>query len=82
MTALEELGLFADIPVSVEVELDRMTITINQILSLEEGIVLKTGRSAGENVDIRVGDALLGFGEIVVMEERLGIRITDFVSEE
>ena len=82
MTPLEELGLFADVPISVEVELDRMAITVSRILSLESGSVLKMGRSAGENIDIRVGSVLIGFGEIVVIEERIGVRITDFVIDD
>ena len=82
MTPLDELGLFADVPISVEVELDRIEITVSQILNLETGRVLTMGRSAGENIDIRVGSVLIGFGEIVVIEERIGVRITDFVIEE
>ena len=82
MTALQSLGSFADVPVFVEVELDRMSISLEQILRLDIGSVLRMSRSAGENIDIRVAGTLLGFGEIVVIEERIGVRITDFVSED
>lgn len=82
MTPIQQLGPFADVPVSVEMELDRMILTVSSILALEMGSVVKTARSAGENIDIRIGGSLIGFGEIVVIEERLGVRITDFVSED
>ena len=45
---------------------------------MENGTVIKMSRSAGENIDIRVGGALVGFGEIVILEENMGVRITDF----
>lgn len=76
--ALESTGAMADIPLDIEVELDRKTMTVRDILALSAGSVLKMTRSAGENIDIRVGGALMGFGEIVILEERMGVRITDF----
>lgn len=82
MTALQELGPMANVPVYVEVELDRMPISMDQILKLETGSVLRMSRSAGENIDIRVAGTLLGTGEIVVIEEKIGVRITDFATEE
>jgi flagellar motor switch protein FliN/FliY len=71
-------GAFADVCVPVEVELDRKSMPISEILNLEEGSVIKMTRSAGENIDIRVGGALVGFGEIVILEDNMGVRITDF----
>ena len=68
----------AEIPLAVDVELDRKTMSMGEILKLGPGAVLKMTRSAGENIDIRVGGALVGFGEIVILEERMGVRITDF----
>jgi flagellar motor switch protein FliN/FliY len=75
---LELVGAFADVSVPVEVELDRKTMRLAEILGLEEGSVIKMTRSAGENIDIRVGGALVGFGEIVILEDNMGVRITDF----
>jgi flagellar motor switch protein FliN/FliY len=69
---------FLDVPMDVEVELDRRFLTVRQILELEPGSVIRMNRSAGENLDVRIGDALVGFGEIVVNETTTGIRITDF----
>ena len=82
MTAFEEVGHLFDIPVDVDVELDRKKMTVRDILSLEPGSVVKMIRSAGENIDIYVGGALLGSGEIVIIEEAVGVRITDFNEED
>jgi flagellar motor switch protein FliN/FliY len=78
MTAVEEVKLYLDIPLDVEVELDRRILTVRQILELDRGSVVRMNRSAGENLDVRIGGALVGFGEIVVNETTTGIRLTDF----
>jgi flagellar motor switch protein FliN/FliY len=78
MTAAEEIAHVADVPVAVEAELDRKIMTVRQILELEIGSVLWLTRSAGENLDIYAGAALFGFGEIVIIESTVGVRITDF----
>jgi flagellar motor switch protein FliN/FliY len=57
-------------------------MTVREILSLEQGAVVKMPRSAGENIDILVGGALVGSGEIVIIEETVGVRITDFNEED
>lgn len=80
-TALERVEGVADVPMPIEVELDRKVLTVRAILGLTAGSVLKMGRSAGENIDIRVGGVLMGFGEIVILEESIGVRITDFCGE-
>ena len=82
MTPLEEIAHLADVQVDVEVELGRKVMTIAEILQLEIDSVLRMPRSAGENIDIRVGGALIGFGEIVIIEDTVGVRITDFYTEE
>lgn len=78
MTAIEEMSLYLDVPLDVEVELDRRFLSVRQLLELEPGSVIRMNRSAGENLDVRIGEALVGFGEIVVNETTTGIRITDF----
>ena len=82
MTALEEIGHLADVPVYIDVELARKTMTVGEILALTEGRVIKMTRSAGENIDILVGGTLVGSGEIVIIEEAVGVRITDFIEED
>ncbi len=51
---------------------------LSEILELDEGNILEMRRSAGENIDIYVGSKLLAFGEIVIVESIMGVRITDF----
>jgi flagellar motor switch protein FliN len=81
MTPLEEIASLADVPVDIEVELDRRIMLAREVLELEEGSVIATARSAGENIDIYIGGVLCGSGEIVVIESVLGVRITDFRDE-
>jgi len=82
VTPLEEIAHVADVPIDVEVELDRKVMTIAQILDLDQDSVVRMTRSAGENIDILVGGTLIGYGEIVIIEDTVGVRITDFVPEE
>jgi flagellar motor switch protein FliN/FliY len=65
----------------VEVELDRRTIPIREVLALEAGSVIALSRAAGENVDVWMNGNLIAYGEIVVLEDKLGVRITDFESD-
>jgi flagellar motor switch protein FliN len=78
MTPQEEIRAFGDIPVEIEVELDRRVMSTREVLEMAEGSVIATTRSAGENIDIYIGGVLCGSGEIVVIENALGVRITDF----
>ena len=78
MTPQEEIRAFGDIPIEIEVELDRRMMSTREVLDLAEGSVISTLRSAGENIDIYIGGVLCGSGEIVVVENTLGVRITDF----
>lgn len=81
MQALDEILLYADIPVEIEMVLDRKTMTMGQLLELEPGSVMRLSRSAGENIDLYLADVLLAYGEVVVIENTLGARITDFAPE-
>jgi flagellar motor switch protein FliN/FliY len=78
MTPQEEIAPLGDVRVEIEVELDRRIMSAKDVLDLEEGSVIGTTRSAGENIDIYIGGVLCGSGEIVVIENTLGVRITDF----
>lgn len=78
----EKIAHLADVTLEVCVELDRKVIPMRQMLELENGSVVKLTRSAGENIDVLVGGALVAFGEIVVIEDMMGVRITDFNIEE
>jgi flagellar motor switch protein FliN/FliY len=82
MSSLEEIADFADVPIEVSVELGRRVMTIAQILELGPDSVIRMARSAGDNMDILVGGSLIGYGEIVIIEDSVGVRITDFGLEE
>ena len=81
MTPQEEIAPLGDVPVEIEVELDRRIMTTQEVLRLAVGSVIETHRSAGENIDIYIGGVLCGSGEIVVIENTLGVRITDFLDD-
>jgi flagellar motor switch protein FliN len=80
--ALNEISRFADVQVEVEAELDRRVLTVRELLELEPGSVIGMTRAAGENLDLYVGGKLVGFGEIMLIEDNIGLRITDFKSED
>lgn len=82
MSPSEQIQHIADVPVALDVELERKPMLARDILQLTEGSIIRLSRSAGENIDIRVGDTLLGYGEIVILEENMGVRITDFHEED
>jgi flagellar motor switch protein FliN/FliY len=73
-----EFAHLADLALEIEAELDRIVLSMRQVLVWEAGSVITLTRSAGENIDIRIGGSLVASGEIVVIESLLGVRITDF----
>ena len=78
MNPQEEIAPLAEVPVDIEVELDRRVMSTRDVLDWTEGSIIGTSRSAGENIDIYIGGVLCASGEIVVIENALGVRITDF----
>jgi flagellar motor switch protein FliN/FliY len=81
MNPQAEIAPMGDVPVDIEIELDRRIMPTRDILEWDEGSLIGTSRSAGENIDIYIGGVLCGSGEIVVIENALGVRITDFRDE-
>jgi len=77
-TAQEQVSHIATVPIEVEVQLDRRWIKMSEVLDFEEGSIIEMHRSAGENLDIYIGARLVAFGEIVIIENTMGVRITDF----
>ena len=69
-----------DIPVEISVEIGRTKMAIGELLSLSKGSIIELNKIAGESVDIYVNEKLLGKGDIVVVNERLGVRITEIVT--
>ncbi len=81
MKVLEAIAPLADVRVEFEVRLDEHVMSLREILQLEPGHVIRLNRSAGENIDILASGALIGSGEVVVIEDMIGVRITDFREE-
>jgi flagellar motor switch protein FliN/FliY len=82
MTPAQEVARIAEVPLDIEVELDRVPMKIGALLDLDVDSIIEMPRSAGENLDIYVGGRLIAFGELVIIENTMGIRITDFKSED
>ena len=76
------IGLILDVPLQVTVELGRTKKSIKDILELSNGSIVELDKLAGESVDIHVNGKLLAKGEVVVIDENFGVRITDIVSPE
>lgn len=72
---------FRDLPIQAAVHLDRRRIEVRQLLGLERDSIIRLDRSAGENVDLLLNGTLVGSGEIVVIDEMVGLRITDIVED-
>jgi flagellar motor switch protein FliN/FliY len=68
-----------DIPVTVRAVLGKATLQVNQLLKLGRGAVIEIDRKVGEAVDIYVNDRLVARGEVVVVEDRLGITMTEII---
>jgi len=75
----ENLSLrrFLDLPVRVTVELARKKLKVREVLNLQVDSVIEMEQSAGENVDLRLNGDVVGNGEIVVIEDMMGLRVTD-----
>jgi flagellar motor switch protein FliN/FliY len=79
-TAARDLDIVMNIPVKLNVELGRTKISIRQLLELAQGSVLELDGLAGDPMDILINGYLIAQGEVVVVEERYGIRITDIIT--
>jgi len=69
-----------DISVEISVEIGRAKMSIGELLSLSKGSIIELKRTAGEPVDIYVNEKLLGRGEIVVVSDRLGVRMIEVIT--
>jgi flagellar motor switch protein FliN len=69
-----------DVSVEISVEIGRTKMSIGDLLALSKGSIVELNRLAGESVDVYVNEKLLGKGEIVVVNERLGVRVTEIVT--
>ncbi|MFM9904714.1 MAG: FliM/FliN family flagellar motor switch protein [Pyrinomonadaceae bacterium] len=73
---------FLDLPLLLSVELGRTNLKIQEVLDLAPNSIIKLTRSTGEGVDIRADNRSLLRGEIVVIEDRAGVRISEILTEE
>jgi flagellar motor switch protein FliN/FliY len=78
----EELNLdvILDVPVTLSMEFGRTQISIRNLLKLNQGSIVELDRLAGEPLDILVNGTLVAHGEVVVVNEKFGIRLTDIIS--
>ncbi len=74
------LEIILDIPVTISMEIGRTQISIRNLLQLNQGSVVELDRLAGEPMDVRVNGTLVAHGEVVVVNEKFGIRLTDVIS--
>lgn len=79
-SALEpNLDVIMDVPVTLSLEVGRTEMSVGQLLRLTQGAVVELDRSAGEPLDVMVNGALVAHGEIVVINDKFGIRLVDVV---
>jgi flagellar motor switch protein FliN/FliY len=74
------LDVILDVPVTLSMEVGRTRIPIRNLLQLNQGSVIELDRAAGEPLDVFVNGTLVAHGEVVVVHEKFGIRLTDVIS--
>jgi len=74
------LDMILDIPVTLTVEIGNTRINIRELLQLTQGSIVELDRKVGESLDLKVNGTLVARGEVVVMNERFGIRLTEVIS--
>ncbi|EXJ16877.1 flagellar motor switch protein FliN [Imhoffiella purpurea] len=74
------LNMILDVPVTIAMEIGRTRISIRNLLQLNQGSVVELDRLAGEPLDVLVNGTLIAHGEVVVVNEKFGIRLTDVIS--
>jgi len=76
-----KLDTILDIPVTISMEVGRSHISIRNLLQLNQGSVVELDRVAGEALDVLVNGTLIAHGEVVVVNDKFGIRLTDVISQ-
>lgn len=74
------MDVILDIPVTIQMEIGRTKVNIRNLLQLNQGSVVELDRLAGEPLDVLVNNTLIAHGEVVVVNEKYGIRLTDVIS--
>lgn len=78
--AQPDLERVMDIPVRISLEVGSATLSVRELVALNQGAVIELDRLAGEPLDVLVNGSLIAKGEVVVVDEQLGIRLTELVS--
>jgi flagellar motor switch protein FliN/FliY len=79
-TSADDLNVILDVPVTLSMEIGRTQINIRNLLQLNQGSVVELDRFAGEPLDVLVNGTLIAHGEVVVINDKFGIRLTDVIS--
>jgi flagellar motor switch protein FliN/FliY len=77
---VSRMKMVLDVPLKVTVELGRTKLLVNDLLQLGQGSVIELDKMAGEPMEIFVNDKLVAMGEVVVVNEKFGVRLTDVMS--
>lgn len=77
---LKNLDLLLDIPLDVSIEVGRSKILVRDLLQMDEGYVIELGKNASEPLDVYVNSRLIARGEVVLVDDKLGLRLTDVIS--
>lgn len=80
LNTIQSLDFILDIPLKITAELGRSRMTIREILQLVQGSVIELSKFAGEPLEVLVNDKLIARGEVVVVNEKFGVRLTDIIS--
>ena len=75
-----QLNMILDVPVNISMEIGKTKINIRKLLELDQGSVIELDRFAGESMDVLVNGTLIAHGEVVMVNEKYGIRLTDVIS--
>jgi flagellar motor switch protein FliN len=78
---MADLRRLSDVPIDLTVEIGRTRLTVGETLELRQGSILTLNRMAGEPVDLLVNGTPIARGEVVVIDEQFGVRITDVVGQ-
>jgi len=75
-----DLGFILDIPLELSVEFGKVKIVINDLIQLGQGSIIELDKSVGDPLEIYINGKLIARGEVVVVDDKFGIRVTDIIS--
>jgi flagellar motor switch protein FliN/FliY len=75
-----DLDMILDIPLNVTVELGKVKMPVNELLQLGQGSIIELSKQVGEPLDIYVNNKLVAKGEVVILDEKFGIRVADIIN--